>query len=197
MTVQDGDILALNAWFATGVSDMTCAFHVEVSVSSPVADAQALIDAAGWLDDCWANIVALLGTQMAFTTIGMRNVTQITPTQYADWPTLTAGTRDNPLLPLQCAVLAVFPTGASKTSGRKYIPGFTNQSNEGQGEVEDLDFPSLALWANDVLDGYPTGDGIARAGAWSPSKIRFSPFTSVYFDDLFRTQRRRVLGVGT
>ena len=124
------------------------------------------------------------------------NVTQDEPFGPEPEPDHDYGGNENEALPPQAAALMSFPTGLKRAVGRKYLPGLCENDNEGGGLMSTTLLAALADCAASLLNGmvvdgqqFPIGHVIKATGV-------FAPWISAYIDPLFRTQRRRVKGVG-
>lgn len=107
-----------------------------------------------------------------------------------------AGLHVGEALPFQTAALMSFPTGVSRSIGRKYIAGYTESGTGGGGELDTLPLARLASSAVVWLLNPVIEFGTASLGNTIPSGLSFWPWTSFRVDTLLRTQRRRIPGVG-
>jgi len=134
--------------------------------------------------------------RLSFEKVECYNLTGDYPLIATDWPVLTAGTSNSNPLPLQSAPLVLFRTATKRSVGRKYIPGFCADANDGAGVLLETYKPLLLDFAEHFLAGMSQGDVTGEFGNYRPSTTTFVTWIEGDVDDIIRTQRRRVLGVG-
>lgn len=148
-----------------------------------------------WLEDAYDNLLAQLPDDVEFDTITTFNVTQGRPMYTLAWPTLTAGNNLGDYLPAQIAPLAKFTTFAPKSQGRKYLPFLAETASTG-GILEAAALAAVSAFASHLITGFSVDFGTAVLGNWNPTLARFAEWVGAIVDEVVRTQRRRVPGVG-
>lgn len=198
MAISDNDVLRVTAkmsW-SSGTRDVQNVYHLLYSGTGD-DDADVVDDIATLLDGAYAEVIGYIPDDFAFETIEVWNLTQDQPVDEVDWPTLVEGTALTTALPAQLAPLVLFSTNAPRSQGRKYLPFFTEAEATGWGQISAVALAAVADFAADFLADvvFPNGDG--KWGNWNKLLSRFAPWLSAAVDTLFRTQRRRVAGVGS
>lgn len=200
MAVSQDDICRVVAKMRFGaIGDHFNVYHVyATSVGAPITDAQFLADIAAELETAHTPINPYLDVGMQYIEIDGFNLTDNTPMEPIAWPTLTVGgetTTDS--LARQLAALVSFKTGVSRGVGRKYIGGFTEGQHNADGNLSSTLLTALANYAAALI-----GPKVGTYGTWAFGILRaagptFIPYVLGQVNAKFRTQRRRVLGVGS
>lgn len=196
MTVEVDDILQVTPRFLYAPSNMQNDYFVKMVGPAGVPDDVFDTATAVWLEVCYTNLLAKQTQGLGYNDILIRNVTQDTPTRFEPWPTLTAGLSGGDTLPLQVAGLVSFPTTYTKSQVRKYIPGLMEIDSLTGGDLSATLVAALVDYAIDVLAGYLAAGNDVEVGAWNDLLQRFAPIVASSVSGIFRTQRRRVKGVG-
>jgi len=196
-SVVADDIIRVTAKmvYNSGVDDVQNVFHMKFAGTTQ-DDAVVHAAIADALDTAYAHLANRMPTTTAFSTIATWNVTQDRPMIEDIWPVLTAGLGSGEAMPGQCAPLVLFDTDAPRSQGRKFLPFFreldmTAGSLSGAAQAEMVSFV-LDILANVVETLWQ-----ANFGNWSTKYARFAPFISAIVKTVVRTQRRRVMGVGS
>jgi hypothetical protein len=108
-----------------------------------------------------------------------------------------AGGSSAEINPLQLAGLALFGTNTARSQGRKYLPPSVTSLIGEAGALNTTLRNAYILWGLDFLDTVTQGDAVFGFGNWNPTTAHFSQWTSVTVQNIFRTQRDRVQGVGS
>ncbi len=124
------------------------------------------------------------------------NVTQGVPMPDAVPTLVTAGTDLAEPLPPQNAALMSFPTATAKSIGRKYVPSYGENANDGNGLLDAGVLARLLTAGVNLVGTFSISIGNGELGNYVDLTASFRAWTGSRADTLFRTQRRRVLGVG-
>jgi hypothetical protein len=197
-SIVDGNILRVVCKMSYGVNDIQNTFHFKYSGLSqnPLvvgADIEDFMDAAyDELDDMYTNL-------MTFDSITIYNVSKDEFISDNAWPSLTAGTgTGGQTLPTQSAPLVLFPSDTIRSQGRKYLPPVMETLSDEAGTLTASAITAIAAWAADMLAGAVVGaGGYITAGNWNDDLARFAQWVSSSIQNIIRTQRRRVRGVGS
>jgi hypothetical protein len=196
-TIQDGDILRITCKMHCGASQFMNVYHMKYTGTAPIdgADATDLINE--FIDYAYTFIDQCYDDSFKFDTIEIFDVTQDLPVDEVPWYSLVNGGDNGAMLPYQLSELVVFGTDAPRCSGRKFLPAMLETKALADGVIDSATLATIAGWAANLLAGVVFPDGAGTIGAWSKKYSRFAPFLVAVVDDLFRTQRRRVPGVGS
>ena len=195
--IEPGDVLRITARMTAFGQNIQNVYHY--LHDGLVAVTEGFFDVAlgAELDGAYSLISDRMSQSLLFDDILIYNVTQGTPTRSINWPSLTTGDAVVTMLPLQCAALMLFRSTRAKSVGRKYLGGFAEDMSGGGGEVEVLLQTDLLLYGAAILNGFSASAQNFVPGNWDPVLLTFAEWISVAYDRYFRTQRRRVVGVGT
>lgn len=193
--VSPNDIVRVTAQMSFGSDAIQNVYHAEYQGAAPVADLAFKLGIASALDTAYGNIIGLISNQVSFDNLEFFNITQDRPMFDQPWPTLINGVATGEPLPPQTAPLVLFNTEVARSQGRKFLPVFDEPTQSG-GTLVPTAITNLGNYATAILSGAVTGAGNAFFGNWSPTKLRFAEWTVALVQELLRTQRRRVVGVG-
>lgn len=177
--------------------DILNVYHMKHTGSASATDAAFSTAAATWLEVIYTTILSYLSDEVTFETIEFYNVTQDRPMAEIPWPTLTIGSDAGDALPLQCAALVSLPTGVKRVVGKKYIGGLTETNSINGGHVSAAAQTALAAFVVQLLNDYVSGTLTLTAGTYNDITAVFRELISGIVDQIFRSQRRRVRGVGS
>lgn len=197
MTVDNGDVVRVTAKMGILNEDVQNVFHVQNVSAGELENATMHAAIIARLDAAYDELVTLLADEYSFDTIETFNLTKDEPMAETAWPTLTVGDKIDQPLPLQTAALCLFPTPVARSQGRKYIGGFTEDSNSVGSAPSATLLTALGLFVDILIDVWLEGEGELSFGNWSTLYTRFAPWASALVRDVWRTQRRRATGVGS
>lgn len=197
MSVNHLDIIRVTARMDFGgIAAVQNQFHFQYTGGSAEDDFEVENGIALLLDDAYQELVALFESGFDFRDILVWNVTQDRPMNTQSWPTLTVGTGAGIALPLQIAALVLFRTNTARSQGRKYLPPMVVTTHDGSGHLTTAAQTACNAWATVVTGTITTPNGTLKAGNWRYPTGPFSPWLTGTVSQYFRTQRRRVFGVG-
>lgn len=198
MSVVDDDILRVVAKFTlSGTEDVQNVYHVRANVTGSPTDQEVLDEIADDLNDAYSNFFANLTDELTFDEIEVWNLTAQQYLGVVDWPTMTAGTASDALMPPQTALLCLFGTNTPKSQGRKFLPPMTENANDSDGTPSASILANVAFYVAELIDGI-TGTGwTGDYGNWNELAERFAPWVLATVRDIFATQRRRYIGSGS
>lgn len=204
MPVNNGEIV--KSWMEFNLADGTIAqmvYHWKVYSAGEVTSADVIAAVEQYMEDIVAAVQAYIDADITLNP---------TPVQIVDWDaTEDAWVIDRNIgtatctesfsstvdpLPNQCAPVMVANTARPKSRGRKFFPGFDDNSASGS------DMAAAVLTAlGTALAHYLADETISGADVLSPGVIRagvnaFLDFTTGQVNSVIGTQRRRKPGVG-
>lgn len=197
MPVNNLDVIRVVADMSfLGVYLVQNTYHYQAITPGAIDDLVVSTSLAEKLDDAYANLVPLLSTEFTFDNILVWNVTQDRPMQTLDWPTLVGGSQSTATMPYQVAALVLFRTNRARSQGRKYLPPMVEQANAGGGVLSTAALTAVDLYGDTIIT-----PAVAGGGTYYPCNYRYSTalvsrWTNFEVGVRFRTQRRRVAGVG-
>ena len=196
MTVATGDVLRITAKMSLAGGAIQNVYHV-LNFALPEDDSVVFDALAAELDDAYSEYTAYDPDAHLYDTIQMWNVTQDAPIDEQEWPVLTAGGSASDVAPLQLCGLVLFSTATARSQGRKYYGPFTEAAQSSAGYILAGVVYDLGLIAAHFLTATVAGDAQFAWGNWNNDLGRFASWQSATVQPLFRTQRRRVPGVGS
>jgi hypothetical protein len=199
MTVSPGDVIRVTAKLlgAQGQSIQNVYYFKSSGVSGE-DDATVVSDLANHLDAAYDNLAVAMHEDVVFDELDFFNETQGVPMATVDWPTQTVGdVAGYQPLPAQCAALVSFRTGEAHGNGRKFLGGMTEGSNDGTGYLASGVRTQMALYAVDLLGALVSGGLSFQVGHVREATGQFLPWLAGIINAYWRTQRRRVIGVGS
>jgi hypothetical protein len=134
---------------------------------------------------------------MDYETIEFYNLTQDTPMGDEAWPVLTAGGSASDPMPFQTSPLVKFLTSIARSQGRKYLPPITEAFYEGSGFISSAALTAIAAYAAELLTDRVVSGSTLKMGNYNIPLDRFAAWAGAVIDDILKTQRRRVQGVGS
>jgi hypothetical protein len=134
---------------------------------------------------------------LEFVEIEGYNVTRDTWLGSVSWPTQTFGTNVAEELPYQVAALVTFKTATTQHPGKKYLGGFTEDTNAGDGILTSGLLTELAAYAAVLLNGVTVEGAEFMFGNYNYALTRWAIWIAGAVDALWSTQRRRKTGIGS
>lgn len=200
MATELNDILRVTALMQNVTSGaLANVFLVKVTTktSSPLSDAQTLLDMGQYMDDLYSNINAAMDNETAFDVVNVFNVTQDRPLGNTAWPVLTMGLHADQPLPSQCACFLQGNTGFSKSWARKFLGAFTEAHCGATGKIENTLLSQLLNFAADWLLGYTSaGSDVYTPVVYSSKVMLYRTIIEVVIRNIWATIRRRRIGRG-
>lgn len=197
MTVYGLDILRVTANQVVNSSDaIQNVFYFQMDAGGEESDTDTRNAIAAHLDAAWLNLESKISPQCVFTNIEFYNVTQDVPMLPRAWPTPPVGTAVGAMLPLQTCPLVTFPTLTKRSTGKKYLGGFTISAITVGGQLEAGHIASLGLWKDDIMSTILIDDSVGYIGHLQKSTGNFVIWDQGFVNPIVATQRRRRIGVG-
>jgi len=195
--VQPGDIIrgTLKMIFG-GTEEFQSVYHYQHQGAAAITAAECTAGLAGEVAGWIGYLIPLQHTSLYYESMEFYNVTQDEPmgVETADFD--FNGTSSDSPLPLQANALVMFDGGAKRSLGKKYLPAFGELYSAGGGQVQATLLTALANYAAGVLGGVFIDGNSFKAGHVKRATGAFVTWITPIIDSLFRTQRRRVIGVG-
>jgi hypothetical protein len=196
MTVFQGDVVRVTAKMSFGSGDCQNTFW-GFNAGADETDINVWTGIAAEIDDAYDTYDGVLTTSLKFDSIQVWNDTRHQPVGEAAWPTLVQGAISGDNAPLQLAPLVLFGTMTAKSQGRKYLPAPAMSGVDDFGQLASGVYNAAVLWAYKFLTPATAGSASIVWGNFNLTTFVFSPYISLLVSDIFRTQRRRVQGVGS
>lgn len=196
MAVSAGDVLRITAKMSLAGGDLQNVFHV-FNYGAGEDNATVFAALAALVDDAYDLIADEFDTSLQFETIHIVNLTAEELVGEEAWPTLTAGLDTSGILPQQLAPLVLFSTSTLRSQGRKYLPATAYNTLTNTGVLFGTTYTSIAFWAASFLAGVTAGSASFVFGNFNTGTGVFSTWIGAIVESIFRTQRRRVPGVGS
>jgi len=197
LTVQPGDVIRCTEHFTwDGSEDFVNIWHYKHAGASPLTDAEVMTGLASEIDGTLGFLIEDQSELLVMGLIEFYNLTQDLPMGSLPHPENTDGALATEPLPTQCAGLCTFRTADKRSVGRRYLPGFTEADSSDGGEVSVGTLANLAAYAAALIGGTTISGATFECGHWRKTYETFSKWVLPIVDTLYRTQRRRVKGVG-
>ena len=200
MSTALGDVLRVTAVMrhdTSGVIANVFEVRLKTLVSSPLTDANTLIDMGDYMDGMYDTIDALMNDDVDFIDINVFNITQDRPYGNTPWPTLTSGALSTDVLPAQSAVFVQGNSGFSRSWARKFLGGFTELHNSPEGYVQSALTSAIADWAIAWLVGFTSGSGDIYEPVFYSTKVDdWRVVIEAIIRNVWATIRRRRIGRG-
>ncbi len=197
MTVTVGDVIRVTARMSQGTDDVQNVYHYKAGGSGSAADVTVQNQIAAALDAAYTDIDDELTTGLSFDDIDFHNITQDEPMGAIDWPVLTAGVTVAETLPLQASACCIFDTAVTKSQGRKFLPPMREAASDDKGVVGTTATTAILAYIVEILATITAGSLTFDAGNYNTLLARFAVWISGELIEHFKTQRRRVVGVGS
>lgn len=197
MTVDNGDVIRATEHFTwDGTEDFVNVWHYQCNGAGGLADSVVMAGLASEIDGTLGFLVEDQSEKLVYGLIDFFNMTKDLPMGSVPHPTNTDGALASDPLPTQCAALITFRTAEKKSVGRRYIPGFTEDDSSDGGNISSATLANLAEYAAALIGGTTIAGNIFKPGHWRKLYEVFSEWLLPVVDTVYRTQRRRVKGVG-
>lgn len=198
MAVQPWDVIRVAQHFVWDSSDTFInVWHYQHQGTESLSDQQVVDGASEEIDDNIGFFVPYQCDELVFGEIELYNVTQDSPMVSGSHPVNTDGASEANPLPTQIALLMLWETGVKRGYGRRYIPGFAVGSLTAEGFWNATLLAAAASYAAGVLAGFSISGNDFVPGHWRRLTEDFLQWHGVIIDEKPRTQRRRVVGVGS
>jgi hypothetical protein len=210
MAATIGDIYAVSVIFSQPGGTAQCNFGFEC-VTNVAGDAQANLGAAFQTAMIKNTSGGLLNEVYSTTTTSRLEVEDVKPgtlaTYVRTYSPVAGSAVSGESAPPQCAVVLSMRTALKGRSyrGRVYIPGLA-ETSQNAGQIASAGIAAYAAMATQLLAVFgPAGSNgdwrLAVISRYANKLKRLQPVatqvTSITADQTIRTQRRRVLGVGS
>lgn len=198
MAIFDGNVIRTTVEMEIdGANIVQNVFHWLYTGTTVIDDQVAVDDMRDHIQSGGFAILDIdITTRITFVGYSNFNLSLGAPLPFSPAVNPLAGLDVGESLPFQVAALLSFPTGVSRSIGRKYIAGYCESSTDGGGNILGAPLGLLAgtaaVWILTPVVEFGTG----KFGNTDPAGLSFVPWSSFRLDTLFRTQRRRIPGVG-
>jgi hypothetical protein len=198
MTVNAGDIIRCTQSMLYDNSDRyENVYYYQHQGSGGLADNVVLAGLEGEISGWTGYILGLQVNELVYEGVECYNVTQDTPMGFLADTYSNAGTNAGTALPLQCSMLVTFDSGDKHGQGRKYLAAPAVAAQSDAGILTGAALTALGTWAAAVLGGVSISGEDFVVGHYRKATGAFLDWLSARVDTVIRTQRRRVLGVGS
>lgn len=196
MAINNLDVVRITVNTMYKTSDLfQNVFHVQYTGSS-MSDVVWRNDMRNHIDAAWEILAGAQSNEINPVDIEFFNITQDVPWTPLPFVTYDGGDGTSETLPLQCCYLQSFGTAVPKSIGKKYLGTATDDGAVDGGQVASPQLATVLSMAAEFLDVIVNTSGTTRYGNWRDAAAVFIPWLVAGVDTLFRTQRRRVQGVG-
>lgn len=200
MAVNQNDILEIAAVHTyNGVDEVINVWHVRRSVAGSSTESDTDEDIQGGMRDLYTTIESSISSDVVTVELRWRNITQNGPTRFIAFNnTYTGGLGTGDMLPPGVAALLIMRTGTVGVQGKKYLPPFTEPSNNG-GTLIGVGAVDMNNLATQVMTGFD-GDGTAlhyNFVVYSRTLGTAHSLISALKRPTFAYQRRRRAGRGS
>jgi len=198
MAIAVGDILRITAELSrAGVDDIINVYHFRMDVINPGGDAVIMGEITAFLEDAYTIINSDIPVNVLYDSVSGINVTknELLPSQ--SWPVLTAGTNVGVALPNQVSACVFWRTLRPKTRTAKFLPFYTQGANVGNGTIVAAVIVRMQSYGDQFVGPIVEGLSTFTYGAFNKGLARFTPVIQRVAAGVFRTQRRRRIGVGS
>ncbi len=197
MAIVVGDVLRIVCKMAITGQDVINVFNFKVAVNGALDDADFMTRLAALLDANYGLINEDVANDLIYVVIDGQNITQDVLLPTVPWPVLVNGADLAEILPRQVAAQVFFKTTRPRTRASKFMGGYTEDSNSSVGGLNALPIGRLQLFGDGLVASLTDGTIDVDYGAYNAFLARFTPVISATVSDFWRTQRRRVPGVGS
>lgn len=197
MTVQLGDVVAVDFESLAGIDDVIGSYKVALTGPAPLSDADALDDLLELFEALAALMAVFLAARTTFERIRAINFTQDADLGFASFATTTEGDVTGNSVPPQACFGVSFGTDRIGSFGRKFWGTGAVSSLQSNGNWSGAALANVATAAAFMLDEFEATNGDWRFGIVSTIDDGFLPLQSASVSTTPTTQRRRRQGVGS
>jgi len=198
MPVQPGDVIRITVnMIRNGSDDHKNVYHMRHEGAVTVNDGDMLTALEARLGGAYVHLEDILTPDLDFVDFDVHNLTRDTFIGSEAFAPTLVGTDTAEELPWQVAALVTFPTALTRHSGRKYVPGLTEASNEGDGVLTATAIAALADFATELLNAFSVDGQTFSIGNYNVDMARWAPWIAAAVEVLWSTQRRRKPGIGS
>lgn len=198
MPVQPGDIVRVIARMEKdGTEDNLNVYHLKHMGSTNITNAGFMTDVALRLDTAYGQFAHEVTTDLEFIDIEFYNVTQDVWMGTEGWPVRTFGTNVAEELPAQVAALVTFRTATTQHPGKKFLGGYTEDVNAGDGVISAGGVTSLLAYIVQMMLTLVIESNAVYWGNYNYTIPRWAVWVAGAVDTVWATQRRRKPGIGS
>lgn len=198
MPIAVNDILRITAKMQMLASDdIMNVYNLKVTAIVAPTDLSYMLSVSLFLDGVYTRFNSLIVNNLLYQSIDGINITKDELLPSVPWFSLVAGTDAGPILPVQVAACIFFPTTTPKVRASKFFGGFSEASNEVDGQLTLAAQAALQLAGDDLVTGMAVAGDNAQYGPYNVLLDRFTLVDRAEVPTRWRTQRRRRLGVGS
>ena len=200
MDCANGDVLRVAARLSSGTAtDVVNVFHFKLVAAAPIPDNTIGSECGDNLEAIYTPLVAHIPTTVTFEDINVFNVTQDRPLGVFTWPTLLTGNKGvDHKMPAQLSAMVRFPTGYSKSWGRKFFGPFSEAANTENGTIEAALLTVLGTVALEVLAPHLiAGTDKLETVVYNKNLAQFVPVIDAVIKNVWSTVKTRRTGRGS
>lgn len=180
-----------------GTDEAINVWHAQIINVGAPTDEEVVEDLADKLDTLYALVDHLMANNLTFEDITVFSVTEDRPIGVTTWPTLTVGLTTSDMLPAGIAALVTFPTGVTRSFGKKFLPAFTEGGRTEDGWVTATLTALAAFGVEALTTGLGPNFNQFSFGAFNKALADYRPFIEALVRGIEAYQRRRKPGVGS
>lgn len=198
MPVQPNDVVrcVVNCLTPSG-DDCKNVWHARHSGSVNVDDADWMAAFTDRLEAFYSEFADRVSSEFQYVDLDFYNITRDISMGSFTFAFLTSGSAVDAPLPPQVSALLTFPTTTTQSAGRKFLGGFTEASNDGDGVLTAAVAADLAAAVAILMAQLVIESQLVRLGNWNPTLGRWAVWALGAVDMIWATQRRRKPGVGS
>ncbi len=197
MAVEVADIIRVVARLRlNGISDVVNVYHFVVGVHDLIGDSGFMDGVAEIMDDLYTTINPTITNNIAYESIDAQNITKNELLPSRDWPVLTVGGAAPEMLPEQLAACVFFRTITPRVRASKFLPPFTEGSND-DGAIESSAITNLEAYGDFLVAPLTITDLTLGYVSFNRDTLVSTLIDSRVVPARYRTQRRRRIGVGS
>lgn len=198
MPVQPGDVVRIVARMEKdGTEDNLNVYHTKHMGSTNITNSGFMTAVAARLDSAYTKLKSELTTDLEFIEVEFYNVTQDVWMGTEGWPTLVAGLNTAEELPSQVSALVTFRTATTQHPGKKFLGGYTEDVNAGDGVLSAGGLTQLGLYVVELLLTMVIESNAVFFGNYNYVLPRWAQWVAGAVDTIWSTQRRRKPGIGS
>ena len=197
MPVAIDDIVRINVVVSFRGQEYENVHHF-ITVANGTADDTAFMAAMQTvLASVYGNAQNKQSDLLRYERIEGQNITQDVLLPQTNWVGNPPGNSAFNPLPPQNSANVFFPTLRPRTRCTVYLPGFTEESNDLNGNWDAGTIVDLQAFGDELVGDRGFGGMVVRKGAYNAPLDRFTELINAVVPIAARTQRRRRIGVGS
>lgn len=196
MAIAVNDTIRASVVWQAGLASQQVNVHHLLVEARAVSDTDFYADIAEWFVEAYTPVLTHMSVVIDHDRIELFNVSDNTPEPWIARVAALDGSNGGESLPAQVSAEVYFRTSISRHIGRTFLPTFCEGDNL-SGAIAATTLTDLATFGANVVAGSALTNGSdLRKVIWDRSAGIGRSITSYVVPVLFRTQRRRRVGVG-